>query len=274
MRTRPIPSSGEALPVVGLGTYKGFDVGEGAVDRARLGAVVAALFSAGGTIVDSSPMYGRAEAVSGRLLIEGGWRDRAFVMTKVWTEGRAAGERQMQASLAHFGGAAIDLMQIHNLVDWQTHLKTLRDWKERGLVRYIGLTHYTSAAFGELAAIVRAEPVDFLQFPYSIADRAAEAELLPLCAARGVATVANYPLASGALPKRLAGRTLPDFARAGGIESWAAFCLAYALGHPAMTCVIPGTGNPAHAAEAFAAGTLAPPDAATRRRMAAFVADL
>jgi aryl-alcohol dehydrogenase-like predicted oxidoreductase len=274
MRTRSIPSTGEALPVVGLGTYKGFDVGEDAADRARLGAVVAALFSAGGTIIDSSPMYGRAEAVSGRLLNEGGWRDRAFVMTKVWTQGRAAGERQMRASLAHFGRAAVDLMQIHNLVDWRTHLKTLRGWKERGLVRYVGLTHYTPAAFAELAAIVRAEPVDFLQFPYSIAERAAEAELLPLCAERGVATVANYPLASGALPKRLAGRAVPDFARARGIESWAAFCLAYALGHPAMTCVIPGTGNPAHAAEAFAAGALPPPDAATRRRMAEYVADL
>lgn len=274
MLTKPIPRTGEALPAIGLGTYKGFDAADTTANDARLASVLEALFAAGGTVVDSSPMYGRAEAVSGRLIEAGGWRDRAFVMTKVWTEGEAAGKRQMEASLAHFRRPRLDLMQIHNLVDWRTHLKTLRRWREEGRIRYIGLTHYTPGAFDALAAIVRAEAIDFLQFPHSIAERRAEAMLLPLAAERGVATIANYPLASGALPKRLAGRALPAWAAEFGAANWSAFCLKFALGHPAMTCVIPGTGNPAHAAEAMAAGEGRLPTADERRRMADFVAAL
>src|SRR5262245_46839568 len=212
MLTRPIPSSKEPLPIVGLGTWQTFDVG---ADREALDQrkeVLRILFEAGGRVIDSSPMYGRAEEVVGTLLEEMGARDKAFVATKVWTSGESAGIKQMQASSAKLRTRTIDLMQIHNLVDWRTHLRTLRAWKEKKTFRYIGITHYTDPALDDLAAVIRAERIDFVQFGYSIASRAAEARLLPLCAERGVAVIVNQPFDSGALFGQVRGKALPDWA--------------------------------------------------------------
>ncbi len=264
MLTKPIPSSGEALPVIGIGTYKGFDVAGTPENRKRLADVLRLLFEAGGTIVDSSPMYGRAEERAGEALAALGKRDAAFVMTKVWTGGRQAGIEEMRRSLAHFGVERMALMQIHNLVDWQTQLATLREWKAQGVFRYIGLTHYTTGAFGELEKIIAREPVDFLQIPYSIAERAAEARLLPLCREKGVAVIANVPLASGRLLRAARGKSLPPWAAEFGIANWAQFFLKYPLGHEACTCVIPGTGDPEHARDLLGAGLGRPPDKLAR----------
>ncbi len=267
MLAKPIPSSGELLPAIGIGTYKGFDLADSGASRAQLAEVLRRLFASGGTIVDSSPMYGRAEARAGQALAALGRQRDAFIMTKVWTSGRDAGLRQMRDSLAHFGVERIALMQIHNLVDWRTHLPVLRDWKAAGRFQYIGITHYTAGAFGELEAVLRQEPMDFLQIPYSIAERAAEARLLPLCRAQGVAVIANVPLGSGRLMRAVKGRPVPDWAQAFGARTWAQFFLKYLLGDAACTCVIPGTGNPDHAADLLGAGEGRLPDAAERRRM-------
>ena len=180
MHARPIPSSGEQLPVIGCGTYRGFDVGSDGAAHRRLHEVLAALFAAGGSVIDSSPMYGRAEAVAGDLLAESKAHKKAFIATKVWTRGREAGIAEMENSLRLLKTDQIDLMQIHNLLDWKLHLPTLRKWKEAGRIRYLGITHYTASAFADLEAVMRAEPLDFVQLNYSAADRAAERRLLPL----------------------------------------------------------------------------------------------
>jgi len=274
MLAKSIPSSGEKLPAIGIGTYKGFDLADGAESRARLAEVLRRLFAAGGSIVDSSPMYGRAEARAGQALAELGKQNDAFIMTKVWTSGRAAGTRQMEESLAFFGVARIALMQIHNLVDWRTHLATLREWQAAGRIKYIGITHYTTGAFGELEAVLKQEKMDFLQIPYSIAERAAEARLLPLCREKGVAVIANVPLGSGRLVRAAKGKPVPDWACDFGAGTWTQFLLKYLLGHDACTCVIPGTGNPDHAADILGVGEGRLPDESERRRMAEAVAAL
>ena len=270
MLTRPIPSTKEQLPVVGLGTWQAFDVGS---DRAGLDQrkeVLRILFDAGGTVIDSSPMYGRAETVVGTLLTEMKARDNAFLATKVWTSGERAGETQMVASLAKLQADAIDLMQIHNLLDWRTHLKTLRSWQAKGRFRYIGITHYTTSALDDLAAVIRAEPVDFVQFAYSIDVRAAETRLLPLAAERGVAVLVNRPFSTGGLFGKVRGKALPDWAAEIDCASWGQFFLKYILGHPAVTCVIPGTAKPDHMRDNVAAGLGRLPDAVQRQRMAAY----
>lgn len=274
MLAKSIPSSGETLPAIGIGTYKGFDLADNADNRARLAEVLRRLFAAGGSIVDSSPMYGRAETRAGQALAALGKQNDAFVMTKVWTSGRAAGVRQMEESLAFFGVARIALMQIHNLVDWRTHLATLREWQAAGRIKYIGITHYTTGAFGELEAVLKQEKMDFLQIPYAIAERAAEARLLPLCREKGVAVIANVPLGSGRLVRAAKGKPVPDWARDFGAATWAQFFLKYLLGHEACTCVIPGTGNPDHAADILGAGEGRLPTEAERRRMVDAVAAL
>ncbi len=268
MLTRPIPSTAEPLPVVGIGTWQTFDVG---ADRAALDQrreVLSILLEAGGKVIDSSPMYGRAEAVVGGLLSDMKAHGKAFLATKVWTSGEAAGIAQMQASLAKLQAPAIDLMQVHNLVDWRTHLKTLRAWKERGTFRYIGITHYTEPALEELAAVVRAERIDFVQLGYAIDERAAETRLLPLCAERGVAVIVNQPFGSGSLFRQARGRALPEWAAEIDCASWAQFFLKFILGHPAVTCVIPGTARPEHMRDNVAAGFGRLPDAGQRERMA------
>ncbi len=274
MLSKTIPSSGEALPAIGIGTYKGFDLSDGAEARARLAEVLRRLFAAGGSIVDSSPMYGQAEARTGQALAALGKQDDAFIMTKVWTSGRKAGTRQMLDSLTFFGVARIALMQIHNLVDWRTHLPTLREWQAAGKLRYLGITHYTTGAFGEVEAVVRREKVDFLQIPYSIAERDAEERLLPLCREKGVAVIANVPLGSGRLLRAAKGKAVPDWARQFGAGTWAQFFLKYLLGHDACTCAIPGTGNPDHAADLLGAGEGRLPHASERRRMVETLAAL
>ena len=268
MQQRAIPSSGEQLGVIGCGTWQTFDVGSAAEDRKRLADVLRVLFEAGGSVVDSSPMYGRSEAVTGDLLTQLSMHDRAFVATKVWTRGAAEGVRQMEESMHLLQHKRIELMQIHNLVDWRTHLKTLRAWKEAGRIRYLGITHYTESAFGELEAIMKAEKPDFVQLNYSLDDRAAEARLLPLAAERGIAVLVNQPFGGGGLLRGLADKPLPAWAADIGCASWAQVLLKYVVSHPAVTCVIPGTGKPEHMRDNVAAGMGAMPDAAMRRRMA------
>src|SRR6266700_4181376 len=269
MHTRKIPSSGAALAVVGCGTWRAFDVGDGAKERAALAQVLRVLFEAGGSVIDSSPMYGRAEAVVGDLLSAAGDRDKAFIATKVWTTGRAAGIAQMQRSMHLLRTDHIELMQVHNLVDWRTQLGTLRGWKREGRITYLGVTHYTSGAYEELEAVMRAESLDFVQLNYAIDDRAAERRLLPLAADRGIAVVVNLPFGGGGLLRSLRNKPLPNWAGEIECRSWAQILLKYVLGHPAVTCVIPGTSRPEHMRENAAAGIGTLPDAALRAKMLA-----
>lgn len=268
MLTRPIPSTGEKLPIVGCGTWRTFDAGDDLARRRELAGVLRALFAAGGSVIDSSPMYGSSEAVAGTLLAESNTRNKAFIATKVWTDGRAAGIAQMEQSMRLWQTDRIDLMQIHNLLDWRTHLATLRDWKAAGKIRYIGITHYTSSAFAQVEAVLRSERIDFVQINYAANDRDAEARLLPLAAERGVAVIVNQPFGGGSLLASLRNRPLPAFAQTLGCTSWAQLLLKFVLGHPAVTCVIPGTGRPEYMIDNAHAGIGVYPDAAMRQRIA------
>lgn len=262
MHARAIPSTGEALPVIGCGTYIGFDQAPGSEGYARLPGVLDSLFDAGGSVLDSSPMYGRAEETTGELLGAGGRRGAAFLATKVWTQGRAEGPRQMEQSLRLLRTPSVDLMQVHNLLDWRTHLSTLRDWKAAGRVRYIGVTHYTSSAYADVEAVLKAEKLDFLQINFAADDRAAEHRLLPLAAERGVAVIVNMPFGGGALLRGLLPRPLPAWAADIGCASWPQVLLKFVLGHPAVTCAIPGTRRPEHMADNARAGFGVLPDPA------------
>ena len=266
LNTRPIPASGEALPVIGCGTYIGFDVAPGSAAYAQLPGVLDTLFAAGGSVIDSSPMYGRAETTTGELLAEAGSRPRAFLATKVWTSGREAGMAQIEQSFARLGASRIDLLQVHNLVDWRTQLATLRRLKEAGRVRYIGITHYTASAYAEVQAVLRAEKLDFLQINYALDDRTAAERILPLAQERGVAVLVNQPFGGGGLLRRLAAQPLPGWAADIGSTSWAQVLLKFVLSHPAVTCAIPGTSRPAHMLDNLAAGRGTVPDAAFWRR--------
>jgi diketogulonate reductase-like aldo/keto reductase len=272
VRQRAIPATGESLPVVGIGTWRTFDVGASAAERAPLRAVLQHFVRLGGRVVDSSPMYGAAESVVGDLAAELGVTERLFLATKVWTTGREAGLRQMEESRRRLRAARVDLMQVHNLVDWRTHLRTLAGWKESGRIRYLGVTHYTAAAYDEVERVLRSERLDFLQINYSLAEREAERRLLPLALERGVAVLANRPFGEGALFRRVRDRALPAWAAELGCESWAQLFLKWILGHPAITCVIPGTGRPEHLLDNMRAGVGELPDERARARMAAAVA--
>ncbi|HEY1999710.1 aldo/keto reductase [Paraburkholderia sp.] len=271
MNKRPIPSTGELLPVVGCGTWRTFDVGDDAAAQARLAEVLKVLFEAGGSVIDSSPMYGSSEAVAGTLLTRLNAHQKVFVATKVWTQGREAGITQMEESMRRFQQPRIDLMQIHNLLDWRTQLATLRDWKASGRIRYIGITHYTPSAFGDVDAIMRSEKIDFVQIDYSADDRAAEDRLLPLAAERGIGVVINQPFSGGSLLAGLRNRPLPDWAQEIDCTSWAQVLLKYVLAHPAVTCVIPGTGKPEYMIDNVHAGVGRYPDAALRKQIVAAV---
>jgi aryl-alcohol dehydrogenase-like predicted oxidoreductase len=253
METRPIPSTGEPLPVIGLGTWRVFDAGTSAAERAPLREVLRTLFEAGGRAIDASPMYGRAEAVVGDLLRAGPGFPRPFVATKVWTRGRAEGERAMAESERRMGGR-LDLLQVHNLLDVEAHLPTLRAWKAQGRVRYVGITHYARSAFGELERLLRDEPLDFVQLPYSAATLDAEARLLPLARERGVAVIVMRPFEEGSLLAAVKGRPVPAWAAEVGAASWAQLFLKFILAHPAVTLVIPATAKAAHMADNAAAG--------------------
>ena len=268
---RPIPSSGEAIPAIGLGTWRTFDVGSGADVRAPLKDVLQKFVELGGRVLDSSPMYGTAESVAGDLAGGAHLTDKLFWATKVWTSGAAAGVTQMEQSLARLRVKRLDLMQIHNLLDWRTHLKTLREWKTAGRVRYIGVTHYTAGAYDELERVLRAEPLDFVQVNYSIGEREAERRILPLARERGVAVLVNRPFTEGGLFQRVRSTPLPAWAAELGCESWAQLFLKWILAHPAVTCVIPATSRVAHLVDNMKAGIGPLPDAAARERMAAAV---
>lgn len=254
MQTRIIASSNEPLPVIGLGTYRGFDVEIGSDAYKPLRAVLDALFAAGGSMIDSSPMYGRAEAVTGELLSIHEPRSPAFLATKVWTRGREEGIAQMEESFRLLRTDRIDLMQIHNLVDWKSHLPVLRDWKAQGRIRYIGISHYTASAYDQVEAVLKAEALDFLQINYALDDREAEKRLLPLCRERGVAVICNRPFGGGGLLSRLKSKPLPGWAGQVQVTSWPQLALKFLLAYPAVTCVIPGTGNPRYMAENAGAG--------------------
>jgi aryl-alcohol dehydrogenase-like predicted oxidoreductase len=268
MRTRTIPRTGEALPVVGLGTWQTFDVGEGAA-RAPLREVLRLFLDAGGRVVDSSPMYGRAERVAGDLLAELRPTPPPFLATKVWTRGREAGVAQMEESLRRMRAARMDLMQVHNLLDVETHLATLRAWKAEGRVRYVGVTHWVPSAFPEIERLLRSAELDFVQIPYSLATRDAEARLLPAAADAGVAVLVNRPFEEGELFRAVRGRKVPDWAAEMGASAWSEVFLKFILAHPAVTCVLPATSKPKHLAENVRAGSGALPDEALRRRIAA-----
>jgi diketogulonate reductase-like aldo/keto reductase len=267
--TRTIPKTGEAIPAVGMGTWLTFDLGETATaaDRASRAEVLRRLFGGGGRVIDTSPMYGAAEAVVGELLAQGHPPARPFLADKVWTSGQAAGVEQMEESLRRLRVERIDLMQVHNLLDWRTHLPTLRAWKEQGRIRYIGVTHYQLAAFAELEQILRTEEIDFLQVPYSLAVREAAERLLPTAAERGVAVLAMRPLQKGVLPREAHRRPLPDWAGEIDCTSWPQLFLKFVLAHPAVTCAIPATHNPEHVADNMRAGLGRLPDQRLQRKM-------
>jgi diketogulonate reductase-like aldo/keto reductase len=269
---RPIPSSAEEIPAVGLGTWRAFNVGASAAERAPLEDVLQRFVELGGRVVDSSPMYGAAESVVGGLAADLAITDKLFLATKVWTSGREAGVTQMEQSLQRLRTRRLDLMQIHNLLDWRTHLRTLRDWKEARRVRYLGVTHYTSSAYDELERVLRSEPLDFVQVNYSLGEREAERRILPLARDRGIAVLVNRPFGGGGLFQRVRSQALPAWAAEFDCESWGEFFLKWILAHPAVTCVIPGTGRPEHVGDNMKAGIGKLPDAATRERMGALSA--
>lgn len=268
--TRAIPVSGEQLPVIGLGTWQSFDETLNPESRERLKSVLMILYESGGRVIDSSPMYGRSEAVVGELTEALGINDKLFLATKVWTRGGKEGEAQMTDSLRKMKRAKMDLMQIHNLLDWQTQRQTLRKWKEDGKIRYWGITHYTAGAFPEMARIMPAEKPDFIQIPYSIEERRAEELLLPLAQDLGIAVLINRPYEGGSLFRRVKGKELPAWAGEFDCVSWGQFFLKYIISHPAVTCVIPGTANPNHLRDNLKAGMGKLPDAAQRKQMLDF----
>jgi len=261
MRTRPIPRTGEQVPAIGMGTWRTFDTAE----RTALVEVVRTLLDAGGAVIDSSPMYGRSETTVGEVLRDLRGEKRAFLATKVWTSGKEEGIAQMRDSIRKLGN--VDLMQIHNLVDWRTHLPTLRAWKESGTIRYWGITHYSVSAFAELEGILAAERPDFVQLPYSLGVREAERRMLPACAAHGAAVLVMRPFEGGSLFSDARKRPLPGWAAEIDCTSWAQVFLKFILGHPAVTCPIPATSNPAHMADDVRAGFGRLPDEAMRRRI-------
>jgi diketogulonate reductase-like aldo/keto reductase len=264
---KAIPSTGELLPAIGLGTSRTFDVGDDQAALSELGEVLKAFFDNGGKLIDSSPMYGSAEQVLSTLLGRVNHRDRLFAATKVWIDGEQAGIRQMENSLREWGIRRFDLMQIHNLRDWRTHLKTLKDWKARGKIRYIGITTSHGRFHREMETIMRHEPLDFVQLSYNIENRIAEERLLPLAADRGMAVLVNRPFQRGELFRKARGKSIPKWAADFDCTSWGQFFLKFIVSHPAVTCVIPATAKVLHMQDNMVAGYGRLPDAAMRGKM-------
>ncbi len=268
---RSIPRTKETICAVGLGTWQVFDIANDAAARAQAREALRTFAALGGELVDSSPMYGSSETVTGDLAAELGLHKQLFVATKVWTQGREAGIQQMRDSVKKLRSGLkgpLDLMQVHNLVDTGTHFTTLRGWKKDGLVRYLGVTHYHAGAHADLEKAIRSADVDFMQVNYSIAEPQAEQRLLAAAAESGVAVIINRPFAEGAMFAKVKGKPLPDFAAEIGCQSWAQLFLKWIIAHPAVTCAIPGTRNAAHVADNLGAATGALPDATMRRRIA------
>lgn len=272
INTRAVPRTGERIPVIGLGTSRTLNVAAGG-ERAALAPVLQAFFDRGGTLIDSSPMYGAAEEVIGELLKATKHRN-VFAATKVWTDGRQAGIEQMEQSRRLWGVARFDLMQIHNLRDWRTHLGTLKDWKAQQKIRYIGITTSHGRMHDELERALAAEPFDFVQLSYNLEDREVEDRLLPLAADRGIAVLVNRPFQRGGLFDKVRDKPLPPWAQELGIASWGQYFLKFAVSHPAVTCAIPATSKIKHMEDNMAAGYGPLPDAAARRRMIEYVASL
>lgn len=267
---RSIPSSGEIIPIIGLGTWQSFDVGSNASERAALKEVLRALVAAGASVVDSSPMYGSSEEVVGDLTTELSIRQKLFLATKVWTSGKQESIAQMNRSFSRMQTSVMDLMQVHNLLDVQTHLKTLRDWKAEKKIRYIGITHYTVSAYPSLIQLIQKEKPDFVQFNYNIQVREAEKYLLAAARDQGVAVIINRPFEEGALFQKVKGKSLPSWAKEYEIESWGQFFLKYIISHEAVTCVIPGTANVRHLEDNLKSASGNLPDNTGRKRMAAY----
>ncbi|MEM7360439.1 MAG: aldo/keto reductase [Pseudomonadota bacterium] len=269
--TRAIPSSGEPLPIIGLGTWQTFDVGSNNTARTALKPVLTNMVAAGATVVDSSPMYGSSETVVGDLAAELGLTDKLFMATKVWTTGENAGIRQMEQSMQKMRAPKMDLMQVHNLLDVETHLKTLAAWKREGRVRYGGLTHYHSGGYADMKRLMLNHDIDFMQINYSMFSREAEEELLPLAADRGIATLINRPFEAGRAFQHFRGKELPEWAGEFDCHSWGQFALKFILSNPAVTCVIPGTSKVKHMLDNLQAGRGKLPSAEHRKRMLALI---
>ena len=274
MLTRTIPSSGETLPVIGFGTWRAFDVDLTSDIRRQLEEVLSVFVKLSGRAIDSSPMYGRAEEVIGELAAALGIREKLFLATKVWTRGKENGIKSIQRSMALLRTNRIDLMQVHNLLDVHTHLATLRQWKEQGRIRYIGVTHYNSSAFPEIEKILRTEKLDFLQINYSLMEPEAEQRVLPVTQERRIAVLVNRPFGGGDIFERVRSKPLPDWAAEFDCRSWAQFFLKWIIAHPAVTCVIPATDKPRHLEDNMLAGIGPLPDAKMRRRMVELLSSL
>ena len=267
MLTRAIPSTGEKLPVIGLGTYNAFDLDLTPANEKQLGDVLSLFVKSGARLIDSSPMYGRAEQVIGTLTNKLGLRDKLFLATKVWTRGKQAGIDSMERSMSRLQTKQIDLMQVHNLVDAQTQLETIREWKAQGRIRYLGITHYNSSAFDQVEKILRLGTLDFLQINYSIMEREAEERILPLARDHQVAVIVNRPFGGGVLFSRVRTKPMPDWAREFDCTSWAQFLLKWIVAHPAVTCAIPGTNKPNHLEDDIRGGIGRLPVETIRRKM-------
>lgn len=264
---RPIPRSGERLPVVGLGTAIVFDIGEDAARRAERRAVIQTMIDGGGRLIDTAPSYGTAEVVVGDLLASMGVRERVFLATKVRATGREESVAEMQDSLKRLPTGKVDLMQLHNVRDAKTELRTLREWQQRGYARYIGITHFQASANDRLAEVIRREKPEFVQINYSLAERSVEERLLPTAADTGTAVLVNLPFGRGKLFGAVRGKPLPEWAAEFDAASWGQFFLKYLLSHPAVTCVIPGTDKPEYMLDNLGAVRGRLPDAAMRRKM-------
>ncbi|HEX4772329.1 MAG TPA: aldo/keto reductase [Bryobacteraceae bacterium] len=284
MLTRRIPSSGEKLPVIGLGTWRAFDVDLKTDIRRQLTDVLSLFVKLGGRVIDSSPMYGRAEEVIGDLTSAPGIREKLataspsdgglFLATKVWTRGKQSGIQSMERSMSLLRTNRIDLMQVHNLVDVNTQLATLQDWKQQGRIRYTGITHYESGALREVEKLMRGQKFDFLQINCSLMEPEAEERILPLAQERGVAVIANRPFGSGDLFSKVRSKPLPDWATEFDCRSWAQFFLKWIVANPAITCAIPATDKPNHLQDNMQAGIGRLPDAKLRHRMVELVSSL
>jgi diketogulonate reductase-like aldo/keto reductase len=268
---RRIPASGEAVPAVGLGSWISFNVGDDPVARARCATVIRAFFDAGGRLIDSSPMYGSAQAVIGAALRKHGLAERVFAADKVWIADGDAGLAQVGASRRHWGVRRFDLMQVHNLLSWREHLRTLFTLKEQRRLRYVGITTSEGRRHDEIEKIMRNERIDFVQFSYNVLDREAERRLLPLARDRGIAVICNRPFRQGELTERLAREPLPPLATELRCTSWAQLLLKFILAHPAVTCAIPATGKVAHVRENLAAAGGPLPDTHQKRALIAYV---
>jgi diketogulonate reductase-like aldo/keto reductase len=272
--SRPIPSSSEAVPVIGLGTWITFNVGNDAVARDACTEVMRAFFAAGGRLIDSSPMYGSSQDTIGYGLGKLGRPAGLFSAEKVWISAAARGAAQMEKSRRLWGVDRFDLMQVHNLLTWREHLETLRAMKAAGQIRYVGITTSEGRRHREFEEIISGEALDFVQVTYNPVDREVEARILPLARERGIAVIVNRPFQEGALIRKIGSRPLPGWAAEIGCASWAQVILKFIVSHPAVACAIPATTSVAHVRENMAAATGVMPDEGMRRRIAAHISAL